>query len=102
MIVHLFNSSSVSGPERLVVPALARFREQFMIVNLREERIELLRASDPLEEYAKSFKLTYRAVPVHRRWDPAAIRELKQLLQNIRPDLVHAHAMKASVYLIQA
>jgi len=69
MIVQLFNSSSVSGPERLVIPALAKFKDQVMIINMREERIERLRESDPLEEYARSFNLAYRAVNVRSRWD---------------------------------
>ena len=34
------------------------------------ERIDRLRESDPLEDYARSFNLDYRAVTVRRRWDP--------------------------------
>ncbi len=102
MIVHLFNSSSVSGPERLVLPALANFRGQVLIVNLKEERIPRLRESDPLQEYARTLNLEYHAISVRSRWDRQAISELHQLLRQRNPDLVHAQAIKASVYLLQA
>lgn len=100
MIVHLFNSSSVSGPERLVLPALANAPNSFVIVNLLEERIERLRESDPLRDYARSLDLEYHAIPVKKRWDRQAIRELHRLLHQLNPNIVHAHAIKASVYLL--
>jgi glycosyltransferase involved in cell wall biosynthesis len=102
MIVHLFNSSSVSGPERLVLPALASNPGQFMIVNLREDRIDRLRESDPLEEYSRSLNLRFASVRVKNRWDRKAIDDLHRLLRQLKPDLVHAHAMKASIYLRHA
>src|SRR5258708_6558448 len=61
MIVHVFNSSSVSGPERLVLPALAPYRRSVSIVNLVEQRIGRLREVDPLENYCTSLNLSYRA-----------------------------------------
>src|SRR5262245_2384208 len=87
MIVHLFNSSSISGPERLVLPALATAREHFVIVNLREERLQHLRQNDPLEEYAKQFKLDYCDIRVCGHWDYVAIRDLRVLLDRLDPDL---------------
>src|SRR5882757_5027664 len=102
MIVHLFNSSSVSGPERLVLPALASAREQFVVVNLREERIQRLRETDPLEDYARSLGLEYHDIRVCRHWDTVAVRDLSALLERLDPDLVHAHDVKASAYLLQA
>jgi glycosyltransferase involved in cell wall biosynthesis len=102
VIVHLFNSSSVSGPERLVLPALASARESFLILNLKEERIDRLRESDPLETYARSLNLRYVGVTVRGRWDREAIRSLQRQLETLKPDLVHAHAIKASIYLVQA
>ena len=102
MIVHLFNSSSVSGPERLVLPSLIRFQEPHLIVNLVEERIGRLRASDPLGDFSRSLKLSYRSVRVKKRWDPEAIGQLQALLESEAPNVVHAHAVKASVYLREA
>jgi len=102
MIVHLFNSSSVSGPERLVLPALASSGNHFVIINLLEDRIERLRASDPLELYARSLNLPYDAIHVRGRADFQAVHELQQLLLQLNPSLVHAHGIKASIYLLQA
>ena len=102
MIVHLFNTVAVSGPERLVLPAIANFQNDFIIVNLLEDRNERLRESDPLEEYARSLNLDYRAIGVRKRWDPVAFRELRVLLEHLKPDLVHTHGVKASLYLLQA
>ncbi len=100
MLVHLFNSSSVSGPERLVLPALANVSTPCAIVNLREVRLHGLLDNDPLEDYARSFNLPYYAVNVRKRWDRIAIGELHALLHKLNPVLVHAHAIKASAYLL--
>jgi glycosyltransferase involved in cell wall biosynthesis len=102
VIVHVFNSSSVSGPERLVLPALADEPGRFMIVNLLEERLERLRAADPLAELSRSLGLRYAAVPVRGRWDGGAIVRLRALLEDAAPRLVHAHAIKASIYLARS
>ena len=102
MIIHLFNSSSVSGPERLVLPALASAGGDFLVVNLREERLDHIREADPLEDYARSLNLNYRDVLVCGRWDSLAVRHLTHLIGQLNPDLVHAHDVKASAYLLQA
>jgi glycosyltransferase involved in cell wall biosynthesis len=102
MIIHLFNSSVVSGPERLVLPALAGERERFAIVNLVETRLERLRAADPLEDLSRSLSLRYAAIPVDGRWDGKAIARLRELLEAEKPELVHSHAVKASIYLAKS
>ena len=102
MIIHAFNSSLVSGPERLVLPALAGERGRFMVVNLVEQRLERLREADPLEALSRSLGLPYAAVPVRSRWDGEAMRRLRGLLESVKPELVHAHADKASLYVIQS
>lgn len=99
MIIHLFNTSVLSGPERLVLPALADVPGRFMIVNLLEKRLERPRAGDPLEALSRSLGLRYAAIPVEGRWDRGAIRRLRGLLEAEKPELVHAHVGKASVYL---
>ncbi len=98
MIIHVFNTSVISGPERLVLPPLAGYRGRFMIVNLLEGRLERLRESDPLKDLSRSLGLPYAAVPVGGRWDGGAIRRLRALIAEAKPELVHAHALKASVY----
>ena len=102
MIIHVFNSSLVSGPERLVLPALADHRESFMIVNLLETRLRRPNEPDPLSELSASLGLRYAAVPVAGRWDGGAIRGLRGLIEDAKPELVHAHVGKASIYLAQA
>src|SRR5882724_7047781 len=102
MIIHLFNSSSVSGPERLVLPALASVQTPCVIINLLEDRIGRLHESDPLHDYASALNLEYHAILVRSRWDRQAIRELHQLLRKLNPELIHAHAIKASVYLLRS
>ncbi len=101
-LVHLFNSSSLSGPERLVVPVLAKAPGQFAVMNLVEERLQNNLTTDPLAHYARASNLPYCAIRVRRRFDAQGISELAARLGEMRPALVHAHAVKASVYLTHA
>ncbi|HVO33646.1 MAG TPA: glycosyltransferase [Elusimicrobiota bacterium] len=101
-VIHLFNSSSVSGPETLALPALAEWKSSARVLNLREERLSRLSASDPLGQYSRSLGLGYFAIPVKRRWDREAVRQTHIYLREQRPDVVHAHDVKASTYLLHA
>ncbi len=103
MIIHVFNSSVVSGPERLVLPALAEDRGRFMIVNLLEEAAGTAAARPILwRTLSRSLGLRYEAVRVDRRWDREAMRRLSGIIESAGAELVHAHAVKASIYLAQA
>jgi len=102
MIIQLFNSSSVSGPEKLVLPAVANFCDDVAIVNLAEERIERMRRADPIKDYSRSFNLPYHSVTVRSRWDRVAIGSLQRLLDQLHPDLVHVHSVKGATYLLRA
>jgi glycosyltransferase involved in cell wall biosynthesis len=102
MIIHLFNSSSVSGPEQLVLPALAATPESFIVVNLLETRNNQHPGSSPLEEFCRSLGLRFEPIVVQGRWDRAAVAALRSLLERLSPDLVHAHDVKASFYLLEA
>lgn len=101
-LVHLFNSSSVSGPERLVLPALRASGWPCAVVNLVEERLAGPPGGDPLSAYARGLGVDCRAVGVRRRWDGTAVRALRGLLERLSPDIVHAHDAKASAYLLAA
>lgn len=101
-LVHLFNSSSVSGPERLVLPALRAAGWPCAVVNLVEERLPGPPDGDPLSAYARRLGVDCGAVRVRRRWDGAAVTELRGLLDRLAPALVHAHDAKASAYLLAA
>lgn len=104
MITHIFNSSVVSGPEVLVIPALQKLRELdgeavsiiFLTENRRAEECE-----KPVN-YAKQYGHSVYSVPVRSRWDRNAFVELRELLDRLQSRVVHAHDVKASVYLHQA
>lgn len=101
MVVHIFNSSVVSGPETLAIPALARLGEPVSIIFLTETRMEEARNQGPIR-YAQSFGHATHEVRVRGRWDPEAFRKLRGLLDQIDPKVVHAHDVKASTYLLKA
>lgn len=100
MIVHAFNSSIVSGPEMLVLPALKKLKEEVSVVFLTEMR--LWKESQRPIEYAKSLGHTVYSVPVRSRWDAQAFQEFRNILDKLQPQITHAHDVKASLYLYQA
>lgn len=100
MIVHIFNSSVVSGPEILVLPSLLRLGEPVRIIFLVETRVT--GASRCPVEYARNLGLQVETVDVRSRWDRVAITELRNVLDRLNPRISHAHDVKASLYLQQA
>lgn len=100
MILHVFNSSSVSGPERLVLPALRELSRTTAVevVFLHETRKH--QAAKEVEDYAAQLGLTIHQVVVRRRLDRNAFRALASLVQSSRPSIVHAHDVKASFYVM--
>ncbi len=100
MLVHVFNSTVVSGPETLVIPSLPSLGTPVIVVFLCERRREAdcLRAV----EYAKSFGIKTQEVWVQSRYDKNAIRELSQVFENLNPSLIHSHDVKASTYTMKA
>ena len=103
MIYHVFNSSLISGPETLVMPAIANLNPNVMIILLREERIARDKQSH-VEIYMKDLGLQFQVVDVSSRFDKKAILELKQLLERAgkKLEVAHAHDVKASFYLYMA
>lgn len=100
MIVHVFNSSVVSGPETLVIPALPRLQEKSVVLFLSETRCGDRSAGPPA--YARSHGLETLEIPVRSRWDRRAIAELSETLGKLSPRIVHAHEVKASAYVAAA
>ncbi|MBC7397842.1 MAG: glycosyltransferase family 4 protein [Bdellovibrionales bacterium] len=100
MITHIFNSSIVSGPEMLVIPALKKLGEAVSIIFLTETRLPT-ESARPIE-YAMKFGYDVYSVPVNGRWDKTAFLELRNVLDKISPRIIHAHDVKASLYLQQA
>ena len=100
MITHLFNSSVVSGPETLVFPALKNLGEPVNIIFLSETR--LANESKAPIAYAKSLGHEVFSIPVRGRYDKIAFQALRTTIEEIKPKIVHAHDVKASVYLLKA
>jgi glycosyltransferase involved in cell wall biosynthesis len=97
MVVHVFNSCLVSGPETLVLPALPRLGRDVLVIFLTETR-KASEAQKPIA-YAQSLGLATRSIPVRTQVDLRAVRELGDLLRQLNPRIVHAHDVKASTYL---
>ncbi|MCC7440248.1 MAG: glycosyltransferase family 4 protein [Bdellovibrionales bacterium] len=100
MIVHVFNSSIVSGPETLVIPALASLSEPVTVVFLYETRKG--EASNKPVRYAESLGLATRVVPVRSRVDGQAVARLRETLRELGTKVAHSHDVKASTYLLRA
>ena len=100
MIVHVFNSTLVSGPETLVIPSLPLLEKPATVVLLAESR----RAdeSKKVEDYVRRIGVPLRVITVRGRVDSAAIREFASVLNDLKPSVVHAHDVKASTYLLKA
>lgn len=102
MIFHVFNTSLISGPETLVMPALATLKGQAQIVWLKESRIADEKQNH-VKDYLEKLQLPYHTIPIKTRYDKQAIQELADFLysqKNLR--VVHAHDVKASTYCLRA
>jgi glycosyltransferase involved in cell wall biosynthesis len=96
----VFNSSVVSGPETLVLPALSELGVPVSVVFLAESRLPGS-AEGPIA-YARSFGLDVHQVNVRGRLDLRAVRDLRALFRRIEAGIVHAHDVKASFYALLA
>lgn len=108
MIVHVFNSSLISGPETLVLPALSslhKTKQEVKIIWLKESRIAENKQQH-VADYFQKLRLPYVTVPIKKRFDKSAIQNLSQTLlslsQQNQLQVAHAHDVKASMYLLKA
>ena len=102
MIYHIFNSSLISGPETLAMPALAEIKDNAQIIWLREARVSDEKQKH-VASYMESYGLTYHTIPVESRLDKHAVNMLKELLEKTANlEVAHAHDVKASFYLLKA
>lgn len=100
MIAHIFNSSIVSGPETLVLPAIAKLNKDVCVIFLAELRCGE-RSNGPIE-YAKSLGLKTHVLPVSSRFDRAAVKCLGLLFEQLSITYAHSHDVKASFYTLLA
>jgi hypothetical protein len=102
-VLHVFNSTIVSGPETLVMPELLALKDQGIdaeVVILTESR--RARESQNVVDYARGLGIKTHAVAVHSRVDRSAILELAATFDRLRPEIVHSHDVKASTYTLKA
>ncbi len=100
MIVHVFNSSKVGGPESLVLPALGALGLPHAAVFLLETR-----CGDGGRrgfDYARALGLAAHEISVGARVDRGAVAKLGALLARLGATIVHAHDVKASTYTLLA
>lgn len=100
MIIHIFNSSIVSGPETLVMPGLVRLKSPVKVVLLSETR--LAEGAQNVKSYALSLGLQVIEIPVRSRLDSQAVSDLAKCLTREGATIVHSHDAKASYYALKA
>jgi glycosyltransferase involved in cell wall biosynthesis len=99
-LLHVFNSSSVAGPEVLTIPSLAKLSMTPLVVNLGEQR--LAGRTNPLESYCKAHTVQHKLVTVTSRIDWNSVRNLREIITISKAKLVHTHDVKASLYTLLA
>ncbi len=100
MILHVFNSSVVSGPETLVLPNLAKLSVPVQVIFLAETRLSS--GSEAPIQYAKRLGLETHEIEVESRLDLKAFRSLAECFERLSPSVIHAHDVKASFYSLIA
>jgi glycosyltransferase involved in cell wall biosynthesis len=98
MVLHVFNSGLISGPETLVVPALKTLGSSAAILWLRESRVAE-KNNAAVYDYFSDSGLKLYIIDVNSRIDLTAIEALRRLLQTLNPGIVHAHDVKPSCYV---
>ena len=101
---HIFNSSVVSGPETLTIPALNSLGQSLntsvAVVLILEERLRS--KCELVQKYVESFNLKCFTIWVKGRIDLTAIDTFSSLINSHQPNIVHAHDVKASFYALKA
>lgn len=93
--LHVFNSSLISGPETLVLPALAKADFSSHILWLREVRAPVDKQKK-VEQYLQVSGLTFSIVDITSRTGWQDFNKIAQKIININPKFIHAHDVKAS------
>lgn len=102
-VLQVFNSITVSGPEKLAIPALAASKFDCRVINLYEtRRAQWIKENFGAASYAKSYLLDSLDIPVAERYDRGAIQKLAEQIDLFKPDIIHAHDVKASYYSLKA
>lgn len=93
--LHVFNSSLISGPETLVIPALAQAKFATHILWLRELRTSSDKQKK-VESYLQQSGVNYSIVDIHSRTGLVDFKVIAQQILQLNPQIIHAHDVKAS------
>jgi len=102
IVMHVFNTSVISGPETLVLPNLAQTDDLLNnhVYMLTESRHPTTRSE--VVTYPKKLGLCTTEIEVRSRLDRIAISNFADEILRLKPRIVHAHDIKASTYALQA
>ena len=99
-ILHVFNSTLVSGPETLVLPNLAGSGLDIRVVLLQETRNSV--GAQTVASYATNLGFEVHEIPTRGRMDVFACFTLSRLLGQLAPSIIHTHGPKAGLYALAA
>jgi glycosyltransferase involved in cell wall biosynthesis len=91
-ILYLITSADMGGAQKYVLSLAHHFEG---MIAAGSERSELFTAAEELR--IKTFKLTHVRRRIHPIQDFLAIFEIKNLIQQIRPDIVHLNSSKMGI-----
>jgi glycosyltransferase involved in cell wall biosynthesis len=95
-IIHVFNSSLVSGPETLILPNTTSLVDRLVICLLQETRVAT--GADSVLKYAESLGHRVFQIAVRRRFDILSIWHLRSFIAQTQPKIVHTHGPKAGLF----
>lgn len=99
-IIHVFNSSLVSGPETMVFPNIIGLADRSFIILLSETRCK--EGALKVQNYAESLGHRIISIPVRGRLDISAIVNLRYVIKTMNARVIHSHGPKATLYVALA
>lgn len=96
-ILHIRDSSGMYGSERVILTLTAKInRSQFnpVLVCLKNPDGK----SDELFSHARDHGIDVQAVDVSGRFDPCALRKIRNLIRSKHIDIIHTHDFKSDLY----
>lgn len=97
-VLHLFNGTAVSGPEKATIPHLLKLGIDISVLVLEERRINP-KYRNVIYKFAQSFGLKSHQIMVRSKFDFVAIYHLRKFIKNNHFTHLHAHDVKATFYL---
>lgn len=98
-IIHLIAPGIMAGAENIVVhgvKALQQHNPNTHLVVFEELRCAATQA--PFFEALERLNIPHHRIPTRRQIDLRALKQLRQILRTLQPDVIHTHGFKALVY----